>query len=217
MEITQYAYARPVESNRSSTTNINKDQFLLRPQQLGALSSIVYKPRSFTIERLKPFTYLQTQHNSQIIESQGNTWMNLPKSWAEVSCQKSPLVFPGHALKKMINRISNRPGARFPKVPKTFPTRKAICKTPTRLFCKGGLSQVEKGIKIKITAKFRATRCLRFEDTKRIMSPELCRLKSFGTFKKPPQTTFFCFRWPDLTGNATQESQKPFFCFTDGK
>ena len=42
---------------------------------------------------------------------------------------------------------------------------------------------VNKGIKIKITAKFRASRRLRFEDTKRIMSPEI-RLKSFGTFEK---------------------------------
>ena len=44
-------------------------------------------------------------------------------------------------------------------------------------------SYVVKGMKIKITAKFRASRRLRFEDTKRIMSPEI-RPKSFGTFKK---------------------------------
>ena len=44
-------------------------------------------------------------------------------------------------------------------------------------------SYVVKGIKIKITAKFRASRLLRFEDTKRIMSPEI-RPKSFGTFEK---------------------------------
>ena len=41
------------------------------------------------------------------------------------------------------------------------------------------ISYVVKGIKIKITAKFRASRRLRFKDTKRIMSP-----KSFGTFEK---------------------------------
>ena len=40
-----------------------------------------------------------------------------------------------------------------------------------------------KGIKIKITAKFRASRRLRFKDTKRIMSPEM-RPRSFGTFEK---------------------------------
>ena len=44
-------------------------------------------------------------------------------------------------------------------------------------------SYVVKGIKIKITAKFRASRRLRFEHTKRIMSPEI-RPKSFGTFEK---------------------------------
>ena len=44
-------------------------------------------------------------------------------------------------------------------------------------------SYVVKGIKIKITAKFSASRRLHFEDTKRIMSPEM-RPKSFGTFEK---------------------------------
>ena len=47
-------------------------------------------------------------------------------------------------------------------------------------------SYVVKGIKIKIIAKFRASRRLRFEDTKRIMSPEI-RPKSFGTFEKQAQ------------------------------
>ena len=40
-------------------------------------------------------------------------------------------------------------------------------------------SYVVKEIKIKISAKCRASRRLRFEDTKRIMRP-----KSFGTFEK---------------------------------
>ena len=44
-------------------------------------------------------------------------------------------------------------------------------------------SHVVKGIKTEIMAKFRASRRLRFEDTKRIMSPEI-RPKSFGTFEK---------------------------------
>ena len=44
-------------------------------------------------------------------------------------------------------------------------------------------SYVVKGRKIKITAKFRALRRLRFEDTKRTMSPEMGP-KSFGTFEK---------------------------------
>ena len=40
-----------------------------------------------------------------------------------------------------------------------------------------------KGIKIKITAKFRASKRLCFEDTNRISRPEM-RPKSFGTFEK---------------------------------
>ena len=54
---------------------------------------------------------------------------------------------------------------------------------------------VVKGIKIKITAKFRASRRLRFEDTKRIMAPEI-RPKRFGTFEKQPpcQDLFPVFR-----------------------
>ena len=44
-------------------------------------------------------------------------------------------------------------------------------------------SYIVKGGKIKITAKFRALRGLRFENTKRTMSPEM-RPKSFGTFEK---------------------------------
>ena len=52
-------------------------------------------------------------------------------------------------------------------------------------------SYVVKGIKIKITAKFRASGRFRFEDTKRIMSPEI-RPKSFGTFEKGPRTGHKC-------------------------
>ena len=51
-------------------------------------------------------------------------------------------------------------------------------------------SYVVKGIKIKITAKLRAPRHLRFEDTKRIMSPEMCP-KSFGTFEKWAPALYF--------------------------
>ena len=60
-------------------------------------------------------------------------------------------------------------------------------------------SYVVKGIKIKITAKFRASRRLSFEDTKRIMSPET-RPKSFGTFEKqapgPDWIPSFCLHHP---------------------
>ena len=49
----------------------------------------------------------------------------------------------------------------------------------------------------KITAKFRASGRLRFEDTKRIMSPEI-RPKSFGTFEK---------RAPDPSMMLTTEAE----------
>ena len=74
-------------------------------------------------------------------------------------------------------------GAHFSKVPRTLRARKAIRKITTCLSVKLIFSHAVKGIKIKITAKFRASRRLRFEDTKRIMSPEI-RPKSFGTFEK---------------------------------
>ena len=78
----------------------------------------------------------------------------------------------------------------FLKSPENFSARKAIRKTTTCLFCKAGLFLVVEEINIKITAKFRALRRLRFEDTKRIMSPDI-RPKRFGTFKKQaPGTTF---------------------------
>ena len=47
-------------------------------------------------------------------------------------------------------------------------------------------SYVVKGVKVKITAKFRDTGVLRFEDTKRIMSPEKIR-----AFRETSA-------WPDL-------------------
>ena len=47
---------------------------------------------------------------------------------------------------------------------------------------------------IKITAKFSASRRLRFEDTKRIMSPET-RPKSFGTFEKQALNSLKLITW----------------------
>ena len=50
-------------------------------------------------------------------------------------------------------------------------------------FVKLVFSYVVKAITIKIGAKFRASRRLDFEDTKRTISPEM-RPKSLGTFEK---------------------------------
>ena len=66
---------------------------------------------------------------------------------------------------------------------KRFGPEKPFAKFRPAYSVKMIFSYVVKEIKIKITAKFRASRRLCFEDTKRIMSPEK-RLKSFGTFEK---------------------------------
>ena len=67
-------------------------------------------------------------------------------------------------------------------MPKTFRVQKAVHKTPTTSFCKAVFVNVLKGIKIEITGKFLASGRVRFEDKKRIISPEM-RPKSFGTLE----------------------------------
>ena len=66
---------------------------------------------------------------------------------------------------------------------KVFGPEKPFLKLRPPYTVKLVFSYVVKGIKIKITAKFRASIRLRFEDTKSIMSPEM-RPKSFGAFEK---------------------------------
>ena len=66
---------------------------------------------------------------------------------------------------------------------KLFEPEKPFVKLRPAYSVKLVFSYVVKGIKIKITAKFRALRHLRVEDTKRIMSPKM-RPKSLGTFEK---------------------------------
>ena len=56
-----------------------------------------------------------------------------------------------------------------------FCPEKPFVKTRPAYSVKLVFSYVVKGIKIKIIAKFGASRRLRFEDTKRIMSPEMFR------------------------------------------
>ena len=60
-----------------------------------------------------------------------------------------------------------------------------------------------KGIKLKITAKFRASRRLRFENTKRIMSPQI-RPKLFGTFEKQAPGARFS-KVPKLFGGSSSD------------
>ena len=66
---------------------------------------------------------------------------------------------------------------------KLFGSEKPFVKVRPAYSVKLVFLYVVKEIKTKITAKFRASGRLRFEDTKRIMSPEI-RPKSFGTFEK---------------------------------
>ena len=61
------------------------------------------------------------------------------------------------------------------KTRKLYGPDKPFLKLRPAYFVKLIFSYVVKGIKIKITAKFRHTEHLRFEDTKRIMSPEKFR------------------------------------------
>ena len=71
---------------------------------------------------------------------------------------------------------------------KLFGSEKPFVKLRPAYSVKLVFSYVVKGIKIKIIAKFRASRRLRFEDTKRYMSPEM-RPKMFGTFEKRAQAS----------------------------
>ena len=64
-----------------------------------------------------------------------------------------------------------------------FGPEKAFVKLRPAYSVKLVFSYVVKGIKVKITAKFRASRRLLFKDTKRVMSPDI-RPKNFGTFEK---------------------------------
>ena len=93
---------------------------------------------------------------------------------------------PGRAQKLTLgpgNEVASLLGPVSQKTRKLYGPEKPVVKLRPAYSVKLVFSYVVKGIRIKITAKFRALRRLRFEDTKRIMSPEI-RPKSFGTFEK---------------------------------
>ena len=81
------------------------------------------------------------------------------------------------------HRVSSALGPVSRKSRELFGPEKPFVKLRPAFSVKPVFFYVVKGIKIKITAKFSASRRLRFEDTKRIMSPET-RPKCFGTFEK---------------------------------
>ena len=86
---------------------------------------------------------------------------------------------------KCVVRLALRkePGPVSRKSRKLFGPQKPSVRFRSAYSVKLVFSCVVNGRKIKITAKFRASRRLRFEHTKRIMPPEM-RPKSFGTFEK---------------------------------
>ena len=86
-------------------------------------------------------------------------------------------------LNKFSRLSRNRPlGPVSRKYRELFGPEKPSVKVRPAYSVKPVFSYVVKGIKIKISAKFRASRRFRFEDTKRIMSPKI-RPKSFGIEK----------------------------------
>ena len=89
--------------------------------------------------------------------------------------------------------IEPGPGAVSRKSRKLFGPEKPFVKLRPAYSVKLVFSYVVKGIKIIITAKFCASGRHRFEDTKRIMSPEM-RPKSLGTFEKraPGECSHHC-------------------------
>ena len=87
------------------------------------------------------------------------------------------------ALENRAYRILGSQGTVSRKSRKRFGSDKPLVKLRPADSVKLVFSYVVKGMEIEITAKFGASRPLRFEDTKRIMSPEMCP-KRFGTFEK---------------------------------
>ena len=90
-------------------------------------------------------------------------------------------VKSGHALRSHYVAVNLGPVSRNSR--KLFGPEKPLAKLRPTYLLKLVFSYVVKGIKIKITTKFRALRRLGFEDTKRTTSPKM-RPKSFGTFEK---------------------------------
>ena len=80
-----------------------------------------------------------------------------------------------------MNNLAQGPVSR--KSRERFGSEKPFVKLRPAYSVKLVFSYVVKRIKIEIIATFRASRPLRFEDTKRIRSPEM-RPERFGTFEK---------------------------------
>ena len=101
--------------------------------------------------------------------NQNEKWKNWFRGWC------SPAANSVHLLKNL--------GSAPRKTRTLFGPVKPFVKLRPAYSVRLIFSYVLKGIKVKITAKSAALRRLRFEDTKKIMSPGLSP-KRFGTFEK---------------------------------
>ena len=102
----------------------------------------------------------------------GPSWLCTSTACSEKLNQSQPGTNPA-GVQGFVSRKSR----------KLFGPDKPFAKLPPAYSVKLVFSYVVKGIKMKIIAKFRASGRLLFEDTKRIMSPEM-HPKGFGTFEK---------------------------------
>ena len=101
----------------------------------------------------------------------------------QISRKSRKLFGPEEPFAKLRPAYSVKLGPVSRNSRKVFGPEKPLVKLRPAYSVKLVFSYVVKGIKIKITAKFLAAKCLRFENTKRIMSPEM-RPKRFETFEK---------------------------------
>ena len=110
------------------------------------------------------------------MEGAGPKILGTGAKFKQVPCQKNCRVNRANASRNSDLWPVSR------KSRKLFGPEKPFLKLRLAHSVKLVFSYVVKGRKIKITAKFRALRRLRFENTKRTMSPEM-RPKSFGSFE----------------------------------
>ena len=109
--------------------------------------------------------------------------------WSRITLIRSftcKLPFLSRYISELLSRHGQGPVCC--KSPKLLGPEKPFVKLQPTYSVTLGFLYVVKGMKIKITAKFRASRRLCFDDTKRIMSPTI-HPKSFGTFRNRPRET----------------------------
>ena len=153
----------------------SRGPFLKSPETFRAhfgchISLYIFATPRFKIIKIRSplgFSYIKNMFKDQLFKTNGLQF----KNWFS-----GPEKFSGLSRNRLQGPVSR-------KSRKLFGPEKPFVKLRPAYSVKLVFSYVVKGIKIKITAKFRASKRLRFEDTKRIMSPEM-RPKSFGTFEK---------------------------------